>query len=125
LAKRVQTKDEATMNMTTDENGPWGPAGDVFVYISPLAMLVFVSVYGKGMPAFKSLPIAALYMVFIVLAYQGAPAQLVLGAIIQGTLDSLTPVSIIGGAMFLFETMDASGSMAWIAQVGWLDFTSR
>jgi L-lactate permease len=66
------------------------------------------------MKSTRSLPAAAAILFVLRLAYFGSSPLLVCAAIIQGAIDMLTPISVIFGAMFLFETMGKSGAMDWI-----------
>ena len=57
---------------------------DVIVCLLPIVFLVFLTLYGKGMPAYKTLPCAALLMFVLRLAYFGSSASLVLASVLSG-----------------------------------------
>ncbi|KAI9025452.1 L-lactate permease [Hyaloraphidium curvatum] len=95
--------------------GPWGPAGAVILSVLPIIFLLVVTLVPQiSLKSTISLPVAALIMFCVRSAYFAAPGNLVAGCVISGFLDCLTPITVIGGAMFLFETMTQSGAMDWI-----------
>lgn len=53
-------------------------------------------------------------MWFIRLAYLASAPNFTNGAIIFGVFDAFTPISIAGGAILLFATMEATECMPWI-----------
>lgn len=55
-----------------------------------------------------SLPLAAFFMWLVRLAYLSLEADFTNAAVVYGALDALTPLSIIAGAICLFETMEAT-----------------
>lgn len=97
--------------------GAWGDAGDVILCLLPLVLLVVLTLWGTGMPAYKSLPIAALCMWTVRIAYLGSPPALVSGAVVLGVLETFTPLTIIMGAMFLFETMEVTNCLSWFTMM--------
>lgn len=86
--------------------GEWGDVGDITLCLLPLAFLILVTLSQKcRMSTSTSLPLAALMMWLIKLVYLKAPPNEVNAAVLVGALDSLTPLSIICGAILLFSTM--------------------
>jgi lactate permease len=69
-----------------------------------------------ALPTRVSLPLAAGAMALIRLAYLSSPPALVASCVVSGLLEALTPLSIIAGAILLFQTMDHTGCLKWIMQ---------
>jgi L-lactate permease len=93
----------------SDAGGPWGDAGDVCLGLLPVAWLVAVTVKRTDpWPTPLSLPCAAAMLAFLRLAYFGSDPILVGGAVLSGLLEALTPLSIMTGAIALFECMEAT-----------------
>jgi len=97
---------------TSEPGGPWGDVMDVFFCLLPILFLVItvtVTHHGKPlMPTTMSLPIAAVLMYIIRLAYLGSDPLLATASVGLGLLEVLTPLSIVAGASVLFETMEAT-----------------
>jgi L-lactate permease len=91
-----------------DANGPWGEFMDVFFALLPVILLIYVTLKSKPWPTTISLPVAAMLLAFIRLAYFRSDPVLVGGAIIFGLHEALTPLSIMAGAVTLFESMEAT-----------------
>jgi len=88
---------------------------DVILCLLPLAFLIAVTLVGRiRLPTSTSLPAAAGIMWFIRLAYLASAPNFTNGAIIFGVFDAFTPISIAGGAILLFATMEATECMPWI-----------
>ncbi|GMH40024.1 hypothetical protein BSKO_07928 [Bryopsis sp. KO-2023] len=107
------------MSTLSDEpiGGPWGDAADVILCVLPLVFLMVVTLSQKlRVPTVTSLPVAAVMMWFVRLAYLGSPANEVHAAVVIGVLDALTPLSIIAGAILLFSTMQHTMCLPWIIQ---------
>lgn len=91
-----------------DAGGPWGDVMDVIFALLPVVFLIYVTMKAKPWPTTISLPVAALMLAFLRLAYFESDPILVGGAIIAGLHEALTPLSIMAGAVTLFETMEAT-----------------
>jgi L-lactate permease len=91
-----------------DAGGPWGDVMDVIFALLPVVFLIYVTMKAKPWPTTVSLPVAALLLAFLRLAYFQSDPLLVGGAIIAGIHEALTPLSIMAGAVTLFETMEAT-----------------
>lgn len=72
----------------------------------PLVFLVVVTVVKKLLlPTSISLPISAVMLAFIRMAYLGTPSNFVMACMVSGLFEALTPLSIVTGAIMLFQTM--------------------
>lgn len=91
-----------------DASGAWGEVMDVIFALLPVILLIYVTMKKQPWPTTVSLPVAALLLAFIRLAYFQSDPILVGGAIIAGLHEALTPLSIMAGAVMLFESMEAT-----------------
>lgn len=83
-----------------------GPIAAVFLCLLPIALLLLTTLLRRlSLPSGTSLPAAAALLAFIRLAYFSCPPVLVAGSVLKGVLEALTPLSVIYGAILLFETM--------------------
>lgn len=71
------------------------------------------------MPSNQALPLSALVLYFISLIVFKWEPNLVHANVLKGLLVAWTPILIIGGAIFLFETMKATGSLKTVTD--WLN----
>eukprot|EP01026_Neomeris_dumetosa_P010863 TRINITY_DN1400_c0_g1_i5.p1 TRINITY_DN1400_c0_g1~~TRINITY_DN1400_c0_g1_i5.p1 ORF type:complete len:652 (-),score=59.12 TRINITY_DN1400_c0_g1_i5:471-2426(-) len=95
--------------------GPWGPVPDVILCLLPILFLIPVTMFKKILlPTRISLPLSALLMWMVRLMYLKLPANLTNSAVIYGVFDAMTPLSVIGGAILLFTTMEATKCMPFI-----------
>mmetsp|Transcript_7773 Transcript_7773/g.8820 ORF Transcript_7773/g.8820 Transcript_7773/m.8820 type:complete len:690 (+) Transcript_7773:196-2265(+) len=100
--------------LQTDAGGPWGEFMDVIFGLLPICVLVVVTVKKNPWPTTKSLPFSALMMYFIRLMYYGSDVTLTCGSVILGLHEAISPITIIAGAMLLFETMEATKCMPFM-----------
>ena len=91
-----------------EASGPWGEFMDVVMALFPVILLIYVTMKSNPWPTTVSLPVAALVLAFIRLAYFRSDPVLVGGAIILGVHEALTPLTIMAGAMTLFESMEVT-----------------
>lgn len=85
----------------------------------PVVVLVVLMTKRNSMPSFKALPLTAAFLYFVsLIVFQRDPNQ-VHATVASGLLTSWTPILIIGGAVFLFQTMNVTGGMATIQR--WLN----
>jgi hypothetical protein len=71
-----------------------------------LVFLVVVTVVKKLLlPTAISLPVSAVMLAFIRMAYLGTPSNFVMACMVSGLFEALTPLSIVTGAIMLFQTM--------------------
>mmetsp|Transcript_16708 Transcript_16708/g.24210 ORF Transcript_16708/g.24210 Transcript_16708/m.24210 type:complete len:695 (+) Transcript_16708:30-2114(+) len=94
--------------------GPWGGAMDVIMCLLPIAFLLAVTLKPKPLPTTQSLPMAALLMFLIRLMYLGSDPILTAGSVISGLHEALSPLTIMFGAILLFETMEATLCMPFM-----------
>lgn len=93
----------------------------VFLSIAPILLLIVLMTKKKSWPSHVALPaIALLIYVLKLVFFQSDPNQ-VHASVVNGLLSAATPIFITWGAIFMFKTMEASGSMdvirAWLNQV--------
>ncbi|MGK3738643.1 MAG: hypothetical protein ACI8RD_012477 [Bacillariaceae sp.] len=100
--------------VSIEAGGQWGDVMDVIFGLLPICVLVFVTVKKNPWPTTKSLPFAALMMYLIRLMYYGSDVTLTCGSVILGLHEALSPITIIAGAMTLFETMEATKCMPYM-----------
>lgn len=97
------------------------PAMTLLMSIGPIVLLVYLMTRHNAVPSHVALPLIALIVYVIKLAYFGDDLTLVNANAIKGLLTALTPILIIGGAIFMFKTMMHSGAMdtvsAWLNSV--------
>lgn len=90
---------------------------DVLILIFPIFVLILtVTVPRIQLPTTTSLPLSAALLFLIRLTYLDSDPLLTCSAVILGLIESLTPLSIMAGAIFLFETMQATGCLPFILQ---------
>ncbi|KAL3905151.1 MAG: hypothetical protein SGILL_009793 [Bacillariaceae sp.] len=100
--------------LEVDGGGPWGEFMDVFFGLLPIMVLVFVTVKKNPWPTTTSLPFAAFMLFLIRLMYYGSDVILTCGSVVLGLHEALSPITIIAGAMLLFETMEATKCMPYM-----------
>ncbi len=84
----------------------------------PIILLIWLMTKKNNMPSFRALPLVALILYIIKLAYFGMDANLINATVVQGLLVAWVPITIVFGAIFLFKTMEYTGAMdiirAWL-----------
>lgn len=94
----------------------------VFSYF-PILLLIFLMVKKNNMPSSKALPLTAFVTYLIMfLIFQRDPNN-IHASVLNGLLVAWTPILIIAGAIFLFRTMEATGSLQTISK--WLNTVSN
>lgn len=88
--------------------GPWGDFMDVLLCLLPILFLVYATLKAKPIPTTVSLPIAAIMLWWIRLAYLRLDVIQTCSAVVLGLHEALTPITIMAGAITLFETMEAT-----------------
>jgi L-lactate permease len=87
----------------------------------PLAFLLAVTLIRRiSLPCSTSLPIAAALLALVRLTYLASAPVSVLGSCVRGLLEGITPLSVIFGAIVLFEAMQHSR----VSAAGCLDHTT-
>ena len=101
---------------TTVVSGPGGDVVDVIMCLLPIVFLICVTIKPHNpWPTTVSLPVAAGLLALIRLAYFGSDPVLIGSAIFKGALHEVwTPLSIMAGAIFLFETMQATACLPYV-----------
>lgn len=94
--------------------GVWGPAMDVILSLAPIGVLLLVTLIPHPLPTTTSLPLSAFICWLIRIAYFAAEPNAVTAQAFSGALAAVTPVTIVAGAIFLFESMDSSGCILWM-----------
>jgi len=94
--------------------GPWGDVMDVLFCLLPIVFLIIVTVKPNPWPTTRSLPTSALLMFLVRTMYLGSDPLLCSGCVVLGLHEALTPLSIMAGAIFLFETMEATYCMPYM-----------
>jgi lactate permease len=93
----------------------------IFSYF-PIVFLIYLMTRKNSMPSFRALPLAALFLYLIMLVVFQQDPDLVHATVAVGLLVAWTPILIIAGAIFLFRTMEATGSLSVIRT--WLNSIS-
>ena len=88
--------------------GDWGDFMDVVFCLLPIMFLVYATIKPNPLSTTTSLPMAALLMYLVRLMYLGSDPILTTGSVILGLHEALTPLSIMAGAITLFESMEAT-----------------
>lgn len=94
--------------------GPWGDAMDVILCFLPIIFLLYATLKKKPFPTTVSLPFAAFMLFMIRVMYLGSDPLLVSASVISGLHEALTPLAIMCGAIFLFETMESTLCMPYM-----------
>lgn len=85
---------------------PRGPVGAVVMCLVPILFLLLVTLVRRlSLPSRVSLPVSAALMVLIRLAYLSADPREVMSSAIGGCLEALVPLSVVFGAISLFQSM--------------------
>ena len=97
-----------------DGGGPWGEVMDVIFCLLPIIVLIAVTIKPNPMPTTRSLPLAAFIMFMVRLMYLGSDVILTCGAVVLGVHEAFVPLSIMAGAITLFETMEATKCLPYM-----------
>ena len=92
---------------------------DTLIAISPIALLIILMTKKKSMASHIALPLVALVLYALHYFYFNSDLTLMNATVINGFLTAWTPILVIWGAIFLFETMEHTGAMKTIRQ--WLN----
>ena len=84
---------------------------DVILSIAPIVILIVLMTKKNGLPSHVALPMTALLIYGIKLIHFEADPNLVHATVLDGLLSAWTPILITWGAIFMFRTMEATGSM--------------
>lgn len=100
--------------VAVDAGGPWGDVMDVILGLLPVMFLIYVTLKKNPMPTTRSLPLAALMLLWLRLAYFDSDPVLTFASVILGLHEALTPLSIMAGAITLFETMEVTNCLPYM-----------
>jgi len=89
-------------------NSPGGNALDVILCLLPIVFLLGATMKKNPLPTTISLPFAAFMLFMIRAMYLGSDPWLLCASVLSGFHEALTPLAIVSGAVFLFETMEAT-----------------
>jgi hypothetical protein len=107
-----QDCDCATVEL--DAGGDWGDVMDVLFCLFPIVFLIVVTIKPNPYPTTVSLPMAAFFMFLVRVMYLGSDPLLTSASVILGVHEAMTPLSIMAGAITLFETMEATQCMPYM-----------
>ena len=97
-----------------DTGGPWGEVMDFIFCLLPIIYLVYATIKPNPTPTTKSLPFAAVILFLVRLMYLGSNPVLTAGCVILGFHEAITPLTIMAGAIMLFETMEATKCLPYM-----------
>lgn len=105
---------ECAVAYVEDTGGPWGQFMDFFFCLLPILYLVYATVKPNPTPTTRSLPFSAVIMFLVRLMYLGSDPILTAGCVLLGFHEAITPLSIMAGAIMLFETMEATKCLPYM-----------
>ena len=94
--------------LVDSNTSPWGSAADVILCLLPIVFLLGATLKKNPLPTTVSLPFAAMMLFLIRAMYLGSDPWLLCASVVSGFHEALTPLAIVSGAVFLFETMEAT-----------------
>ena len=97
-----------------DTGGPWGEVMDVILCLLPIIYLLFATIKPNPTPTTTSLPLSAVMMFLVRTMYLGSNPLLTSACVILGAHEGMTPLSIMAGAITLFETMEATKCLPYM-----------
>ena len=83
---------------------------------APLILLIYLMVKPNSMASSKALPLCAFVAYALVLWQGGQSIAVVHANVLSGMLLAFTPLAIIGGAVFLFKSMEVTGALDTLKQ---------
>lgn len=96
---------------------------DTLISAFPLALLISLMTFKKGLPSYYALPLVAFILYLLQFFYFQESIPNIHASVVAGLLTAWTPILILWGAIFFFKTMEATGSLALIRI--WLNNISR
>lgn len=84
---------------------------DFLFAVFPILLLIWLLTKRRALASHVALPLVAALLWLIKLIYFETPLSSASASLLLGVLESLTPITIIWGAIFLFKTMELSGRM--------------
>ncbi|MCG7656669.1 L-lactate permease [Wielerella bovis] len=83
----------------------------LFLSVFPIVLLIWLMVKKNGMPSFIALPLTAVLIYILQLAYFGNSFMLLNANIVSGLISTLTPITVIFGAILFNRMMEVTGCM--------------
>ena len=90
----------------------------LFLSIFPIVLLIWLMVKKNGLPSYIALPATAALIYVLQITYFGNNFMLLNANIMSGLISTLTPITVIFGAILFNRMMEATGSINVIRQ--WL-----
>lgn len=82
----------------------------LFLSLFPIVLLIFLMVKKNGLASYIALPLIALLVYILQLAYFQNPFGLINANAVSGIVAALTPITIIFGAILFNRMMEVSGN---------------
>ncbi|MFH1218533.1 MAG: L-lactate permease [Candidatus Peregrinibacteria bacterium] len=98
------------------------PIQDVLVAIFPIVLLVFLMAKRKSMPSYYALPLVAVLLYLLKIFYFESDLELMNATVVEGLLTAWTPILVVWGAIFIFESMENTGGLNIIRK--WLNYVT-
>ena len=92
---------------------------NIIIAIFPIVLLIYLMTKKKSIPSYKALPLVAVLLYLIKLFYFKSDFTLMNATVINGLLTAWTPILVIWGAIFLFNTLEHTGGLKTIRK--WLN----
>ena len=93
----------------------------LFLSIFPIVLLIWLMVKKNSMPSYIALPIVALLIYVIKIAYFGDDFMLLNATAASGLVSTLTPITVIFGAIMFNRMMETTGCIdiirKWLANI--------
>ncbi len=83
----------------------------LFLSVMPIVLLIYLMVKKNALPSYIALPLTALIIYFIQKLYFGTSFTLLHANVVKGVISTLTPITIIFGAILFNRFMEVSGAM--------------
>ena len=84
----------------------------LFLSIFPIVLLIWLMVKKNSMPSYVALPITAVLIYAIKLFYFGDAGMLLNATAASGLVKTLTPITVIFGAIMFNRMMETTGLMS-------------
>lgn len=94
---------------------------NLLLSLLPIVLLIFLIVKPKGMPPYIALPAIAVLIYLLQIIWFKQPFMLLNANIVSGVISTLTPITIVFGAILFNRMMEVSGSMQilrnWLSSI--------
>lgn len=95
---------------------------NTLIALAPIALLIYLMTRKKSVPSHIALPAVAALLFALKIFYFDSPLKEASAAALAGLLTAWTPILVIAGAVFLFETMEGTGALQTLRR--WLNSVS-